>query len=63
MSRYDAVLAVIPLSFLLSAFAGQVLPVDPQVGLAAASVVGGAAVVDALFLNPPGGPGSRRPPT
>ena len=63
VSRYDAVLAVIPLSFLASAFAGQLLPVDPQVGLIVASIVGLLAVVDALFLNPPRGPGSGRSPT
>jgi len=58
LSRYDAVLFVIPIAFLASGLVGQLLPVDTQVGLAVGSVVGAAAVVDALFLNPPRGPGS-----
>jgi len=60
VSRYDAVLLVIPLSFLASGLVGQLLPVDPQAGLTLGSIVGAAAIVDALFLNPPRGPGSGR---
>lgn len=55
VSRYDLVLAVIPLAFLLSGLAGVALSVPPHLWLAGGSVVGALAVADALFRNPPRG--------
>ena len=58
VSRYDAVLALIPAIFLLAIGAVILFGVPIPTALAAASVLSVAAVVDALFLNPPtnGGP-------
>lgn len=56
LSRYDLLLAVIPTAFVFAAVLGVALPVPPRDAVLAASVVGVAALVDALFLNPP-----RRP--
>lgn len=53
LSRYDLVLAVIPLAFVLGVFASGLLSVSMQVGMAMASALGGVAVLDALFVNPP----------
>lgn len=53
LSYYDFVLAVIPLAFLTSVLVGHLLPVSTRTALVAASVVGGLAVADALFFNPP----------
>jgi hypothetical protein len=54
VSYYDLVLAVIPLAFLASALVSEVLSLSGTTTIAAASVVAGLAVVDALFFNPPG---------
>lgn len=61
-SRYDLVLAVIPAAFLVAGLAGSVLAVPLETAVIAASALGGLAVVDALFLNPPRGPSTGRPP-
>lgn len=53
LSRYDLVLVVIPLVLATSVLLGHLLSVPVEVTLAGASVVGTAALVDALFLNPP----------
>lgn len=53
LSRYDVVLAVIPLAFLSALFATTVLSMPFQQTAVVASLVGGATVIDALFLNPP----------
>ncbi len=55
-SRYDLVLAVIPAAFILAALAGTSPSVPARTAVAAAAVVGGIAMFDGLFLNPP-----RRP--
>lgn len=55
-SRHDLVLAVIPAAFLLAALVATSPSVPASAALAAASVVGGVAVLVALFLHPP-----RRP--
>jgi len=52
-TRYDLVLAVVPLAFAVALVAGLLVPVSVHGALAAAGVVGTAAVVDALFVNPP----------
>jgi hypothetical protein len=62
-TRYDLVLAVVPLAFAVALVAGLLSPVSVHAALAAAGVVGVAAVVDALFVNPPergDRPGGRR---
>lgn len=52
-SRYDLVLAVIPAAFLIGLMLSQIMDMPVRLGLGLASVFGGAALVDALFLNPP----------
>lgn len=52
-SRYDLVLAVIPLVLAASVAAGHLLPVPVESALAAAAVVATLVVADALFFNPP----------
>ena len=56
LSRYDLVLLVIPVAFLLAVVASQVSSFDLLTFLAPASAVSAVAVADGLFLNPP-----RRP--
>jgi len=53
VTRYDLVLLVIPAVFVLALAAAHVSPFRAQTLLAAASLVGGLAVVDGLFVNPP----------
>lgn len=54
-SRYDLVLAVIPLAFLFGAVTHAVSRVPLRVALVLAAVVCVVALADALFLNPPRG--------
>lgn len=53
LSRYDALLLVIPAVFALALAAAQVSPFRTSTLLAAASFVGALAVADGLFVNPP----------
>lgn len=53
LSRYDLVLAVIPLAFLVALAVAHVGAAPFRSTLFAASIVGALALVDALFLNPP----------
>lgn len=53
IDRYDFVLALIPVAFAASLFADTVLSVPTPLALVVASLLGGLAVVDALFVNPP----------
>ncbi len=52
-SRYDLVLTVIPVAFLLAGLASQITPVAPKTLLGVAALIGALGLVDALFLNPP----------
>lgn len=52
-TRYDLLLAIIPVAFLLAVFASTLLSAPPRTALVAASAVGALAVVDGLFRNPP----------
>lgn len=52
-SRHDLVLAVIPVAFLLAALVATSPSVPASAAIAAASVVGGVAMLVALFLHPP----------
>ena len=60
VSRYDILLAVIPVSFLATLVAAWFLPVPTRMGLTVGSLVCSLAVLDALFVNPPR-PGSPGP--
>jgi hypothetical protein len=53
LSRYDLVLAVVPVGFLLAALVGRILSLSASGTLALGSAVGLVAVLDALFLSPP----------
>ena len=58
LSRYDVVLALLPLAILLPAVASGLLGVTLHTALGVGSLLGVAVLADALFLNPPrtGGP-------
>lgn len=58
LSRYDLVLAVIPLVFGLALVSHTVLSLPLSTTMAASAVVTGVLVVDAMFLNPPASPPS-----
>lgn len=53
ISRYDLLLAVIPLVFLIAAVFGALLSVPLNLSLFGAALVGAVAVVDGVFWNPP----------
>lgn len=61
-TRYDVVLAVIPVAFLSALLLGSTPAVPGPAAVAVATVVGLLAVVDALFLNPPRDPTAGSPP-
>lgn len=52
-SRYDLVLAAIPIAFLFALAGAAGGLVDVTTAVALASVGSAAALVDALFVNPP----------
>lgn len=54
VSRYDLLLAVIPAAFVLAAVLGALATTATRDAVLVAALVGVAAMVDALFLNPPG---------
>lgn len=58
LSRYDLVLLVIPVTFLLAFVASQVFSFGLSTSMGLASVVGAVAVADGLFVNPPERPDS-----
>jgi hypothetical protein len=53
LTRYDPVLAVIPMAFVVSVLVGHLLAIPTRTALAAAAVVSGLAMLDALFFRPP----------
>lgn len=53
LSRYDLVLAVIPLAFALAILAGALLGVSMPTAMAAASTLGMGLILDTVFRNPP----------
>jgi len=59
-SRYDAVLAAIPIALLCGAALGYTLPVSLDAGVAVGGVLAVMTMADALFRNPP--PASKRSP-
>lgn len=61
-SRHDLVLAVIPAAFVVAALLGTTLSVNATTAVAAAAVLSGLAMMDALFFNPPREPTVGEPP-
>ncbi|MFC7154634.1 hypothetical protein ACFQPA_04085 [Halomarina halobia] len=53
LTRYDALLAVIPVAFAAALLVAQLFPVSPHRALLGASIVGVLAIGDGLFRNPP----------
>lgn len=53
-TRYDLLLAAIPLAFVAAFGIGAVFDVPSRTVVVGAAVVGIAALLDGLFLNPPG---------
>lgn len=53
LSRYDLVLAVVPVAFLLALLVGGVVGVPTRVAVTTAAAVAALALIDGLFLNPP----------
>lgn len=55
LSRYDLLLAVVPIAFILGVLLAEIGIVPIRVSLAGAAGIGALALLDALFLNPPRG--------
>jgi len=53
ITRYDALLATIPLALLAAWVAGQVAPIPEWVALGIGALVAVPALVDGLVLHPP----------
>jgi len=53
LSRYDVLLAVLPLGFALALLAQVVLDLSLHQAVAGGAVLGSVILTDALFLNPP----------
>lgn len=60
-SRYDFVLAIIPLAFLGAVALQELLDLSSTMAILLGSLVSALAVIDALFLNPPEGPSPNGP--
>lgn len=56
LSRYDLVLAAIPLVFGLAMVVALVTPLPSQAAIAGGAVVAAGLLTDALYLNPPAPP-------
>ena len=55
ISRYDLLLAIIPLAFTVAVAVAGAIGVPVETGIVAASVVGLIVLLDGLFLRPPTG--------
>lgn len=53
LSRYDVILAFIPVVFALAILVAGALSVSLRTALAGASLIGAVGIVDVLFLHPP----------
>lgn len=51
--RYDAILGVIPVAFLLAAIVAGATGISLQAALVGAATIGGLAIVDGVVRNPP----------
>ncbi|ELZ02920.1 hypothetical protein C482_04656 [Natrialba chahannaoensis JCM 10990] len=61
--RYDFTLGVIPVAFVVALIVATVTSVSTPPMLAVAALVGGLAIVDACYLNPPVRDGGDQGPT
>jgi hypothetical protein len=52
-TRYDLLLAVLPIVFLVSLLVGVVFSISIEFTLMAGSLLGVIALIDALFVHPP----------
>jgi len=59
LSRYDLILLVIPAALLVGLVSGYLLSVSLETALLVGSTIGGVALLDALFVNPPIRPDSQ----
>jgi hypothetical protein len=55
VTRYDVVLALIPVAFVTTILVAHVVGLTVQTALTVAALAGAVGVADALFLNPPTG--------
>ena len=55
ISRYDLLLAIIPLAFTVTVAIAGVIGLPVEIGIVAAGVVGLIVLLDGLFLRPPTG--------
>lgn len=55
LSRYDLLLALVPLGFALALLAHVVVGVPVLAAVAGGAMFGALVLVDALFVNPPSG--------
>lgn len=53
VTRYDLVLAIIPVALILTVGAAELFGLPNRAALASGALVGFVALADALFLNPP----------
>jgi len=60
LSRYDVLLAVIPLGFACALLVALVFDISVQQAVATGAVIGAIALADALYFNPPQGDDPRR---
>ena len=61
LSRYDVVLAAVPLVFAVALAAHALTPVSFHFSVTTGAVTSVLLLVDVLFLNPPAGDGSNGP--
>ncbi|TYL39807.1 hypothetical protein CV102_05855 [Natronococcus pandeyae] len=58
VNRYDFVLGIIPIAFVVALSAASVLSLPIMHALLIAAIIGVITIVDACYLNPPVGRGS-----
>ena len=58
VNRYDLVLGIIPIAFVVALSAASVLSLPITHTLLIAAIIGVITIVDACYLNPPVGQGS-----
>lgn len=61
LSRYDLLLVLIPLGFVVAFLGHVVFALSLQQAVAVGGLIGMVSVVDALFLNPPAEPPRNAP--
>lgn len=57
LSRYDLVLALIPLALAIGIFASVLFEIELPTAMATASVLGLGMILDTVYRNPPGSTG------